>query len=120
MIVGAAQEAETVGQDLQRALAEHQAVELHPLLEDLEDQVLLLDARDFGQVFLAGLFDQLRHGHPLQFGDMDVALLDLFVAVVRLVAELGGFVGQLFGQAQWLAVVASAEIRRCARAAWLR
>ena len=43
MVVGAAEEAEAVGQDFERALAEHQAVELHPLLEDLEDQVLLGD-----------------------------------------------------------------------------
>ena len=104
VIVGAAEEAEAVGQDLQRPLAEHQAVELHALLEDLEDQVLLLDARDFGEVFLAGLLDQLRHGHPLQLGDVDVALLDLLVAVVRFVAHVGGFVGQFLGQAQRLAI----------------
>ena len=55
MVVGAAEEAEAVGQDFQRALAEHQAVELHPLLEDAEDQVLLLEAGDFGEVLLAGL-----------------------------------------------------------------
>ena len=36
VVVGAAEEAEAVGQDFQRALAEHQAVELHPLLEDLK------------------------------------------------------------------------------------
>ena len=44
VVVGAAEEAEAVGEDLQRALAEHQAVLLDPLLEDLEDQVLLLQA----------------------------------------------------------------------------
>ena len=36
VVVGAAEEAEAVGQDFQRALAEHQAVELHPLFEDLK------------------------------------------------------------------------------------
>ena len=45
VVIGAAQEAEAVGQDFQRPFAEHQAVELHPLLENFEDQVLLLDAR---------------------------------------------------------------------------
>ena len=46
VVVGTAEEAEAVGQDLQRPLAVHQPVELHPLLEDLEDQVVLLDAGD--------------------------------------------------------------------------
>ena len=46
MVVGAAEEAEAVGQDFERPLAVHQAVELHPLLEDAEDQVLLLEAGD--------------------------------------------------------------------------
>ena len=78
MIVGAAEEAEAVGQDLQGPLAEHQPVELHPLLENPEDQVLLLDAGVLGEVFLAGLLDQFGHRHPLQFGDVGVArLLDL-------------------------------------------
>ena len=45
VVVGAAEEAEAVGQDFERPLAEHQAVLLDPLLEDLEDQVLLLQAR---------------------------------------------------------------------------
>ena len=63
VVVGAAEEAEAVGQDLERALAEHQAVLLDPLLEDLEDQVLLLEAdvllaRD--ALVLGGLLE-LRH-----------------------------------------------------------
>ena len=88
MIVGAAEEAEAVGQDLQRAFAVHQAVELHPLLENLEDQVLLLDAGDIGEVVLAGLLDQFGHRHPLQLGDVGVArLLDLLVARVDFVAH---------------------------------
>ena len=40
VVIGAAQEAEAVGQDFERAFAEHQAVLLDALLEDLEDQVL--------------------------------------------------------------------------------
>ena len=73
VVVGAAEEAEAVGQDLQRPLAVHQPVELHPLLENPEDQVLLLDAGVVGEVFLAGLLDQLGHRHPLQLGDVGVA-----------------------------------------------
>ena len=103
VVVGAAEEAEAVGQDLQRPLAVHQPVELHPLLEDPEDQVLLLDAGVVGEVFLAGLLDQFGHRHPLQLGDVGVArLLDLLVAVVesslRRRAVLGGdFLGQREG-----------------------
>ena len=107
MIVGTAQEAETVGQDFQRSLAEHQPVQLHPLFQDLENQILLLDAGDVGQVFLAGLLDQLRHAHPLQFGDVDVALLDLLVPIVGVVGFLDAacrLFGQLFGQAQRFAI----------------
>ena len=91
VVVGAAEEAEAVGQDFQRPLAVHQPVELHPLLEDLEDQVLLLDAGVVGEVFLAGLLDQLGHRHPLQLGDVGVAgLLDLLVAVVDVVGQALG------------------------------
>ena len=50
------------------------------------------------------LLDELRHGHSLQFGDVDIALLDLFVAVVGVVAAAVGLFGQLFGQAQRFAV----------------
>ena len=54
VVVGAAEEAEAVGQDFERPLAEHQAVLLHPLLEDLEDQVLLLQAGVLGDVLVLG------------------------------------------------------------------
>ena len=48
VVVGTAQEAEAVGQDLEGTLAVHQAVLLDPLLEDLEDQVLLLEPHVVG------------------------------------------------------------------------
>ena len=44
VVIGTAQEAEAVGQNFQRPFAEHQAVHLHALFEQLEDQVLPLDA----------------------------------------------------------------------------
>ncbi len=84
VVVRAAQEAEAVGQDLQRALAVHQAVLLDPLLEDLEDQVLLLQPRVLGDSLALGGADQLRHRHLLQLGEVDLAALDVLVAVVDL------------------------------------
>ena len=101
VVVGAAEEAETVGQDLQRPLAVHQPLELHPLLEDAEDQLLLLEAADVGDLFHLGGGDQLGHRHPLQLGDVDVAI-DRIVAGDRspdAADALGGFV-ELFGERQ--------------------
>jgi hypothetical protein len=45
VVIGTAQKAEAVGQDLQRSFAVHQSVQLDPLFEDLEDQILLLHPR---------------------------------------------------------------------------
>ena len=55
--------------------------------------------RDFGEVFLAGFLDELRHRHFLQLGDVDVALLDRFVMLVHDIAFggidlFGNFLGQ--------------------------
>ena len=99
MVIGTAEEAETVGQNLQRPFAVHQSVEFHPLLENPEDQILLLDAGVFGEVFPAGFLDQLGHRHPLQFDDVRIArLLDLLVLGVDVFLvgiHLGGdFLGQ--------------------------
>ena len=47
VVIRAAQETETVGEDFQRAFAVHQAVLLDPFLEDLEDQVLFLESDPF-------------------------------------------------------------------------
>ena len=101
VIVGAAQKPEPVGQDLQRSLAVHQPVHLHAFFQDAEDQVLLLHARHVGDVLFAGLLDQLGHAHLLQFGDVDLALLDFLVAIVGLVLHAAiRLVRQLFGQRQ--------------------
>ena len=94
VIVGTAQEAETIGQDFQRPFAEHQAVHLGPLFQDLEDQVLLLQTGVIGQLLDTSLSEQLRHRHALQFGDVNFALLDFFIALVGgSVAEVFIFVG---------------------------
>ncbi len=88
VVVGAAEEAEAVGEDFEGPLAVHQAVLLDPLLEDLEDQVLLLQAGVLGDALLLGGGDELRHGHLLQLGQVDLAAFDVLVAVVDLgVAE---------------------------------
>ncbi len=116
MVVGAAEEAETVGQDLQRPLAEQQAVRLHPLLEDFEDQILLFRPGVVGEVVAAGLLDQFGHRHPLQFGDVGVAgLLDLFVVFIGVLAVAAFFDGDLLGQRKRLLLLQGAErlVERC-------
>ena len=119
MVVGAAEEAESVGQDFQRAFAIHQAVQLHAFLEDLEDQILLLQAGDFRDVLLARFFEQLRHAHFLQFGDMDFALLDAFVPLMRILdiafgrrgLRSGLFRGDLLGQRHFLRLAVAVLVR---------
>ena len=82
MIVGAAEEPEPVRQDLERSLAEHQAVHLRPLFEDLEDEVLFLKPRVIADLLFAGQQQQVFHREPLQLGDVDVAALDFLVTIV--------------------------------------
>jgi hypothetical protein len=102
--VGAAQEAEAIGQDFQRALAEHQAVEFHALAEDAKHQILLLRARHVADLLPAGEVHQFLHRELLQFGHLRVALLEGLVAVgdVGAVLDLGG---DLLRQGHRLAVV---------------
>ena len=100
VVVGAAEEAEAVGQDLEGPLAVHQAVLLDPLLEDLEDQVLLLQPHVVRDALGLGRADELGHRHLLKLGEVDLAALDVLVAVVnRRVAEdvLVLDVGKLLG-----------------------
>ena len=94
IVIGAAQEAEAVGQDFERAFAEHQAVLLDAFLEDLEDQILLFETGIVGKALVLGPRQELRHGHLLQFGDVRGAALDLLVAVVGLLVEAVGPVGR--------------------------
>ena len=119
MIIGTAKEAEAVGQDLKCPLAEHQAVELYPLLENPEDQVLLLDAGVLGEVLFAGFLDQFGHRHPLQFGDVGVArLFDFLIGVAFFAAAVSAvFGGDFLGQGEGLFLLQGAqgvvERRRC-------
>ena len=101
VIVGAAKEAEAIGQDFERALAVHQAFELHPLLEDAEDEVLLLEAADFGNVFGFGRLNELGDAHSLQLGDVDVAVAGIVLGDGGTDAAdaLGSFI-ELFGERQ--------------------
>ena len=82
VVIGTAEESEAVGQNFERPFAEHQPVELGPLLEDLEDQVLLLQPGVFGQPFFLGQPQQLLDRHSLQVGNVDVALLDFLITLI--------------------------------------
>jgi hypothetical protein len=66
---------------------------------------LPLEAGNFGQVFLTGGFDKLRHAHALELGDMRLALLVQGLEGLGgpfEIAAVGQF-GQLFGQRKGLA-----------------
>ena len=110
VVVGAAEEAEAVGQDFERALAVHQAFELHPLFEDAEDQLLLFEAADFGDLLGLGRFDELGHAHPLQLGDVDVAVLRIVLRDCGADAAdaFGRFV-ELFGEREWFFAIELGE-----------
>ena len=97
MVVGAAEKPKPVGKDLERAFAKHQPVELHPLLENPKHQVMPLGAGDVANVFLPRPFDQLRHRHLLQLGDVGITLLERLVMVGHIdpILHLGG---DLLGQ----------------------
>ena len=97
MVVGAAKKSKPVGKDLERPFPEHQPVELHPLLQDPEYDVMPLGAGDVADIFLAGPFDELRHRHLLQFGDVGITLLERLVMVGHIdsILDLGG---DLLGQ----------------------
>ena len=83
MVVGTAEESESVGKDLERPFAEHQPVELDPLLQDPEDEVVLLGTGDVADLLLTGQFDQLLHRHLLQGCDVRVCFFQRLVAVGR-------------------------------------
>ena len=98
--LGTAQETEPVGQDFERAFAEHQAVLLDAFLQDLEDQVLLLEAAVIDQLLRLGDVEELRNRHLLQFGDVRGAAFDLLVAAIgfRIEADMFLFaVGRVIG-----------------------
>ena len=85
MVVGRSQKSKSVLQNLERPLAEHQAIHLRPLFEDFENEILLLQPGVLGDIFLLGENDQILHRQSLKFGDVDVGstALDLFVTPVR-------------------------------------
>ena len=110
MVVGAAEEAEAVGEDFERPLAEHQAVELHPLFEDPEDEVVLLGPGDVADLFLARQFDQLLHRHLLQGGDVRVGFFQRLVAVSRILPLELDLCRDLLGDRHRLVVKVVAEV----------
>ncbi len=99
VVIGAPQEAEAVGKDLERPFAVHQAVLLDPFFEDLEDQVLLLEAHVVDDPLGLRRANQLGHRHFLELGEMNLTALDVFVTVVqRGVAEDVFFAFGQFGR----------------------
>ncbi len=68
--LGAAEEAETVGQDLQRAFAVDRLVVLGEVLEDREHHVLLAQGRRVLDLQGFGKAQQVRWGFCLEFGEM--------------------------------------------------
>ncbi len=115
VVIGAAQEAEAVGEDFKRSLAVHQAVLFDALLKDLEDQVLLLQAGDFGESFIFGDFLQLRERLLLKLRDVGVAAFDFLVATVCLFIKAAGAAGIVGTRRTALNWRANAGVRRRAR-----
>ena len=103
MVVGTAEKPEPVGQDFERPLAEHQPVELDPLLENAEHEVLLLGPLEVLDLLLPGEFDELLHREFLEARDRRVSLLERLV-VARDVEPIPDLLGDLLGDAQGLTV----------------
>src|SRR5262249_16717067 len=97
-----------------------------PLLQDLEDQVLLFESGVLGQAFLLGGFEKLRHGHVLQLGDVRTSALDFFVAGVDFLVEIVEVIVCIAGKASgwmdrrrsWGLVIVVAIDRRSAPRRW--
>src|SRR5262249_39549320 len=87
VVIRTAQESEAVRQNFQRALAEHESVLLHPLLKDLKNEILFLQAGVIDQSFVLSHLEELRHAHLLQRADVRAAALDLLVTVVDFLVE---------------------------------
>src|SRR4029078_12316929 len=84
--------AEAVGQDLEDALAVHQAVLADAGAEDLEDQVLLLEPDVVLDALLLGDVVQAMEVHGLQVFDVELAALDLLVLGVGLGVKAGNLI----------------------------
>ncbi len=93
VVFGAAEESEAVGEDFQDAFAVHQAVLADAAAEDLEDQVLLLEADVIGDSLFLGDVVQFMHVHLLEVLDVKLAALDLLVLGVGFGVEVGDVFG---------------------------
>jgi hypothetical protein len=98
VVVGASQEAESVRQDFQHALAVHQAVALNPRTDQPEHQLLSPQRGDVVDALFLGQFVEVGDLHLLEVFDVQVAALDLLVLGVHFLVEAGdGLVGLLGG-----------------------
>ena len=71
VVVGRAQEAESVRQHFEHAFGEHEAAQLGLRLEDLENQILLAHAGRAGDVQILGDLGELLNAHVLQVVDVE-------------------------------------------------
>src|SRR5262249_31944533 len=70
--------------------------------EDAEDQLLLLQAADIRNLLSLSRRDELLHRHPLELGDVDVAVLRIILRNRRAnAAHALGRLIQLFSQREW-------------------
>lgn len=75
VVVGAAEEAESIGENFECAFSEHESIEAGAFLEDSEDEVLFFEPVNFGELILFGDGDQVFHGHALEFGNIDPVIV---------------------------------------------
>jgi len=89
VVFRAAKESEPIRENFQHPFSVHQAVLADAGAEDLEDQVLLLQADVVDDPLVLGDFVQLVHVHRLQVFDIELAALDLFIFCVGFGVEVG-------------------------------
>ncbi len=89
VVVRAAKETKAVRQNLQHALAIHQAILLDAVLEDLEDEFLLGESGVLFEIAVLGHRVQLGDAHLLQIGNVQIAPLYPLVLLMHLLVKAG-------------------------------
>src|ERR1019366_5912105 len=100
VVLGGAEEAETVGQTLQHAFAEDQTAFFGLGLEDLEDEFLLAQAGGAGDIHVLGHLVELLNAHVLQLDEVERggSVLDALGGLAALVARPALRQGRRFGR----------------------
>ncbi len=105
VVFGATEKPEAVGENFQDAFAVHQAVLADAGAQNLEDEVLFLEADVIGDSLFLGDVVQFVHVHGLEVFDVEFSAFDLFVFGVGFGVKIGdvlarargGFAGLFFG-----------------------